>query len=138
MTYSAHISHDAVLRARVALLGSGKPTLAERVAAYRVLAGVSPLAYLPLLAIALRKYAHREFTHQPVTQLALLAESVAAARDMYAREPGRIGLLIDSLLGHREQLERMGRQAEARTADEEIARLVAEEGSAGHGGPTAR
>ncbi|WP_330328573.1 hypothetical protein OHS33_01680 [Streptomyces sp. NBC_00536] len=128
MTFSAHISHDAVLRARVALLGSGKPLLAERVAAYRILARVSPLAYLPLLAGALRKYGAREFAHEPAIQLALLAESVAAAREMYAREPGRAGLLIDALRAYGGQLARMERRAEARAADEEITRLVAGEG----------
>ncbi|MFI5979948.1 hypothetical protein ACIBEA_03620 [Streptomyces sp. NPDC051555] len=138
MTYSAHISHDAVLRARVALLTSGKPQLGERVAAYRVLARVSPLAYLPLLAVALGKYAVREFSHEPAVVAALLAESVAAAREAYAREPARVGLLADCLTVYRLQMERMDRGAEARAAQEEMALLVGEEGSAARGRPAAR
>ncbi|MET9698482.1 hypothetical protein ABZY31_16360 [Streptomyces sp. NPDC006529] len=138
MTNSAHISHDAVLRARVALLGSAKPPLAERVAAYRVLAAVSPLAYLPLLAVALRKYGRREFAHRPAVHLALLAESVSVARELYARQPGRVGLLIDSLAVYREQLDRMERRAQAGAAAEEIGRLAAGEESPGPGGPATR
>ncbi|MFJ5806013.1 hypothetical protein [Streptomyces sp. NPDC093093] len=123
MNPSAHINHHAVLRARVALLGSGKPPLGQRVAAYRVLAQVSPLAYLPLLAVALGKYARREFTDRPDIALALHTESVAAARRMCALEPERVELLVHSLTLHREQLIHMDRQEEVRTVEKELTTL---------------
>ncbi|MDJ0382086.1 hypothetical protein [Streptomyces sp. G-G2] len=124
MTHSAHTDHHAVLRARVALLGSGKPTVAQRVEAYRVLARVSPLAYLPLLARTLGKYAIRDYAHEPLIALALLAESVAAGRRMVELEPVRGDLLTGSLAAYRVQLAVMGRQEEARAVEAEIARLV--------------
>ncbi|MGW6822504.1 hypothetical protein [Streptomyces sp. NPDC055005] len=123
MNPSAHINHDAVLRARVALLGSGKPSLDQRVAAYRVLAQVSPLAYLPLLTIALGKYARREFVGRPDIALALHAESVAAARRLCALEPERVELLVHSLTLYREQLIHMDRQEEVRTVEKELTTL---------------
>ncbi|MFE3580472.1 hypothetical protein [Streptomyces vinaceus] len=125
MNHSANINHDAVLRARVALLGSGKPSVRERVAAYRVLAQVSPLAYLPLLSAALWKYSRYEFAHQPEIALALRAESVAAARRMYALDPGRGDLLLTALTHHRELLVLMDRQEELRAVEEEITRVAA-------------
>lgn len=124
MSESVKINHDAVLRARVALLGSEKPSVAQRVAAYRVLVQVSPPAYLPLLAVALGKYARREFSDRPDIALTLLAESVDAARRMYALEPARSALLVGSLREYRGQLARMGRQSEIRAVDEEIARVA--------------
>ncbi|MFF0214974.1 hypothetical protein [Streptomyces vinaceus] len=127
MNHSANINHDAVLRARVALLGSGKPSVRERVAAYRVLAQVSPLAYLPLLSAALWKYSRYEFAHQPEIALALRAESVAAARRMYALEPGRGDLLLTARTHHRELLVLMDRQEELRAVEEEITRVAAGE-----------
>ncbi|TDU80038.1 hypothetical protein [Streptomyces sp. KS 21] len=123
MNHSANINHDAVLRARVALLGSAKPSVRERVAAYRVLAQVSPLAYLPLLSAALWKYSRYEFAHRPDIALALRAESVAAARRVYAMEPGRAGLLVTALIHYREQLVLMDRREEARGVEEEITRM---------------
>ncbi|MER6519945.1 hypothetical protein ABT246_24205 [Streptomyces sp. NPDC001553] len=123
MNPSAHINHHAVLRARVALLGSGKPPLDQRVAAYRVLAQVSPLAYLPLLAIALGKYARREFADRPDIAAALHAESVAAARRVCALEPERGELLVHSLTLYREQLIHMDRQEEVRAVELELTTL---------------
>ncbi|MFI5828127.1 hypothetical protein ACIA6C_12770 [Streptomyces sp. NPDC051578] len=124
MSESVKINHDAVLRAQVALLGSEKPSVAQRVAAYRVLVQVSPLAYLPLLAVALGKYARREFSDRPDIALTLLAESVDAARRMYALEPARSALLVGSLREYRGQLARTGRQSAIRAVDEEIARVA--------------
>ncbi|MFJ9550222.1 hypothetical protein [Streptomyces erythrochromogenes] len=123
MNHTAHISHDAVLRARVALLGSQALTVRQEVAAYRVLAQVSPLAYLPLLARALCTYSRQEFADQPGTALALRAEAVAAARRMYALEAGRVQLLIVVLRAHRLQLAVMGRQEEVEAVEREIALL---------------
>ncbi|MFE7098158.1 hypothetical protein [Streptomyces erythrochromogenes] len=123
MNHTAHISHDAVLRARVALLGSQALTVRQEVAAYRVLAQVSPLAYLPLLARALCTYSRQEFTDQPGTALALRAEAVAAARRMHALEAGRAPLLIVVLRAYRVQLAVMGRQEEVEAVEREIALL---------------
>ncbi|WP_405526100.1 hypothetical protein OG592_01545 [Streptomyces avidinii] len=124
MTFTAHAHHDAVLRARVALLGSQTLPARQEVAAYRVLAQVSPLAYLPLLTVALYEYSRQDFAHEPETALALRAEAVAAARRMYAMEPARGPLLITALSHYREQLEPMGREEELAAVDRETA-LVA-------------
>ncbi|MFD3543968.1 hypothetical protein ACFWUQ_31315 [Streptomyces sp. NPDC058662] len=121
MNHMANINHDAVLRARVALLGSQTLPIAQQVAAYRVLARVSPLAYLPLLTVALRDYSRQEFAHLPEIALALRSESVAAARLMYGLEPGRAQLLVGALVRYREQLVLLGREAELDGVDEEIA-----------------
>ncbi|MGW6614740.1 hypothetical protein ACWGA0_14930 [Streptomyces erythrochromogenes] len=125
MNHTAHISHDAVLRARVALLGSQALTVRQEVAAYRVLAQVSPLAYLPLLARALCTYSRQEFADRPGTALALRTEAVAAARRMYALEAGRVQLLIVVLRAYRLQLAVMGRQEETEAVEREIALLGA-------------
>ncbi len=122
MNHTTNINHDAVLRARVALLGSATLPVREQVAAYRVLVEVSPLAYLPLLTVALYEYS-REFAHRPGIALALRAESVVAARRMHAREPGRAQLLITALAGYRELVQLSGRQDELVAVDGEIARV---------------
>lgn len=124
MTHTEHINHDAVLRARVALLGSQKLTIRQHVAAYRVLAQVSPLAYLPLLTVALYEYSRQEFADQPAIALALRAEAVVAARHMHAREAGRAQLLIDALDRYEEQLTVMGRHEEREAVRREIALLA--------------
>ncbi|MDX6762360.1 MULTISPECIES: hypothetical protein [Streptomyces] len=123
MNHTAHISHDAVLRARVALLGSQALTVRQEVAAYRVLVQVSPLPYLPLLARALCAYSRQEFADQPDTALALRTEALAAARRMYSLDPGRVQLLIVVLKACRLQLAAMGRQEELEAVQREIALL---------------
>ncbi|MER6450113.1 hypothetical protein DEJ51_33770 [Streptomyces venezuelae] len=125
MTFSAHAGHDAVLRARVALLGSQTLPARQEVAAYRVLVQVSPKAYLPLLAEALFEYSRQDFAHLPDTALALRAESVAAARRMYAMEPARDLLLLKALDRYREQLVLMDRKEEAGAVEREMAELAA-------------
>ncbi|WP_404952788.1 hypothetical protein [Streptomyces sp. 147326] len=124
MTHTAHPSHDMVLRARVALLGSQALPVRQEVAAYRVLAQVSPLAYLPLLTVALYEYSRQEFADEPGTALALRAEAVAAARRMHAMEPDRADLLVAALIRYKEQLTVMGRQAELDAVDREMAGVV--------------
>ncbi|MEV7445416.1 hypothetical protein AB0O22_30510 [Streptomyces sp. NPDC091204] len=123
MTHTAHPGHDAVLRARVALLGSQALSVRQAVAAYRVLAQVSPLAYLPLLPHALYEYSRMEFAHLPETALALRAEAVAAGRRIHSMEPGRAPVLVHALLRYRQQLVLMGREAEVDAVDQEIARV---------------
>ncbi|MEU2392914.1 hypothetical protein [Streptomyces sp. NPDC007369] len=122
MNHSANINHDAVLRARVSLLGSGKPTVRQRVAAYRVLVQVSPLAYLSRLAVDLIKYS-REFADRPEIARALRAESVDAARRLCELESGRQQLLVTSLTALRDQLVLMDRKEEAAAVAGEIALL---------------
>ncbi|WP_405943047.1 hypothetical protein [Streptomyces sp. NBC_00207] len=124
MTHSAHPSHDAVLRARVALLGSQALPVRQEVAAYRVLAQVSPLAYLPLLTGALHEYSRQEFADQPEIALALRAEAVAAARRMHSMEPDRANLLVGALLRYKKQLTVMDRQVELDAVERELAQLV--------------
>ncbi|MFD0267275.1 hypothetical protein ACFVGY_11845 [Streptomyces sp. NPDC127106] len=122
MNHSANINHDAVLRARVSLLGSEKPPVRQRVAAYRILVQVSPLAYLSRLAVDLIKYS-REFADQPEIARALRAESVDAARRLCALEPGRQRLLVTSLAALRNQLDLMDRKEEAAAVRREMALL---------------
>lgn len=124
MNPTENINHDAVLRARVALLGSGTLPVRQQVAAYRVLVQVSPLAFLPLLAVALFAYSRQEFADRPGIALALRAESVAAARRMCALEPERTQLLLTSLVHYREQLVLMDRPVELASVEEEMAALV--------------
>ncbi|MFB7462423.1 hypothetical protein ACFCZ1_02755 [Streptomyces sp. NPDC056224] len=128
MTHMAHINHDAVLRARVALLGSETLPIRQQVAAFRVLVQVSPLAYLPLLTDALYHYSRQEFAHQPGTALALRAESVDAARRMHALEPERTPLLLTALIRYGKQLSLMDRHDELASVNAEIALL-----GSGHG-----
>ncbi|MFI8389024.1 hypothetical protein [Streptomyces sp. NPDC085540] len=129
MTYSAHASHDAVLRARVALLGSQTLPARQEVAAYRVLVQVSPLAYLPLLAEALYEYSRQDFAHLPETALALRAEAVAAARRMHTMDPSRDLLLIKALERYREQLVLMDRKEELGSVEREMAQVAAGAGA---------
>ncbi|MFG2998758.1 hypothetical protein [Streptomyces sp. NPDC048340] len=124
MNPTENINHDAVLRARVALLGSGTLPVRQQVAAYRVLVQVSPLAFLPLLAVALFAYSRQEFTDRPDIALALRAESVAAARRMCALEPERTQLLLTSLFHYREQLALMDLPAELAAVEAEMTALV--------------
>ncbi|MFD9517509.1 hypothetical protein [Streptomyces sp. NPDC059979] len=125
MTSTAHINHDAVLRARVALLGSQTLPVRQEVAAYRVLAQVSPLAYLPLLTVALYEYSRQDFAHDHDTALALRAEAVAAARRMYTAEPERADLLLTALRRYKKQLVLMGRQEELGAVEREMAQVAA-------------
>ncbi|MET9604234.1 hypothetical protein ABZZ17_04105 [Streptomyces sp. NPDC006512] len=120
MNHTAHINHDAVLRARVALLGSGALPVRQEVAAYRVLVQVSPLAYLPRLVEALYEYSRQEFADRPGIALALRGEAVSAARRMCALEAGREELLARALTDYREQLALTDRRDELDAVDEEL------------------
>ncbi|WP_406390693.1 hypothetical protein [Streptomyces sp. NBC_00887] len=88
MNYAENVDHDAVLRARMLLLGSGRITIDEEIDAYRVLARVSPAVYLPRLASELVTYGYREL-QDPELRLALRTEAAAAARAMDRAEPRR-------------------------------------------------
>ncbi|MFG3349953.1 hypothetical protein ACGF1Z_33420 [Streptomyces sp. NPDC048018] len=113
---------DAVLRARVLLLGSGRRTLTEEVGAYRVLAEVSPRAYLPKLAGALVSWGYTdELRDLPEARTALHAEAAAAARRIGAGEPNRAEVLHRALGAYERGLFALGRRAEGRAVCEELA-----------------
>ncbi|MFC9815689.1 hypothetical protein ACFVJM_26885 [Streptomyces virginiae] len=113
------INHDAVLRARVLLLGSGRLGLLEQVDAYRVLAEVSPKAYLPKLVDALLLMSYR--SRVPEVDLALTTEAVEAARRIEAGVPARAERLCRALDAYQRALFTLGRRAEGRAACEEMA-----------------
>ncbi|WP_406863892.1 hypothetical protein ABZO31_27055 [Streptomyces sp. HUAS MG47] len=114
-----NFDHDAVLRARVLLLGSERPDLLEEVHAYRVLAEVSPNAYLPKLAGALVSLSHR--AQDPEVELALCAEAVDTARRIDAGVTPRTASLCHALDAYQRVLFAAGRRAEGRAACEEMA-----------------
>ncbi|WP_405812132.1 hypothetical protein OG524_31660 [Streptomyces sp. NBC_01520] len=58
MNHSENIDHDAVLRARTLLLGSGGITVPHEADAYRILARVSPATHLPHLARTLLTFSY--------------------------------------------------------------------------------
>ncbi|MFC5033937.1 hypothetical protein ACQFX6_03800 [Streptomyces sp. DSM 41987] len=121
MNHSENVDHESVLRARAILLGSGRIGLHEEIRAYRVLAQVGPLTYLPKLARALLMLSHQEFRNQPEIRLNLTAEALAAVRKLDASEPKRTELLIDTLNDYQRQLYTLGRRAEGFAVREEMA-----------------
>ncbi|MBZ3911295.1 hypothetical protein [Streptomyces acidiscabies] len=122
MANSKSVDHDAVLRARTMLLGSGRRSLREEVQAYRVLAQVSPSAYLGKLATALVSYSYaQEFQERPEIVLALCAEAVGAAREIGVDEPQRTEVLVRALGAYERQLFDAGRREEGLAACEEAA-----------------
>ncbi|MEW1635297.1 hypothetical protein AB0469_14580 [Streptomyces sp. NPDC093801] len=122
------IDHDAVLRARVLLLGSGRQSRAELVGAYRVLAEASPKAYGPKLVDALLSLGYE--SRDPEVDLALAAEASRAARRMETDAPDRAERLRRALNALQVSLFALGRRAEGRAVCEELA-------EAGWGGPLA-
>ncbi|WP_318212667.1 MULTISPECIES: hypothetical protein [unclassified Streptomyces] len=122
MNHSENVDHDAVLRARTMLLGSDRPSWRQEVDAYRVLAEVSPAAYLPKLARALTSYRNRNWrTARPEVELALHAEAADAARRIGHDEPNRTEVLCQILDSYRRTLLTAGRRAEAFAVCEEMA-----------------
>ncbi|WP_329390215.1 hypothetical protein OG625_38555 [Streptomyces sp. NBC_01351] len=113
------IDHDAVLRARVLLLGSGRPSRAELVGAYRVLAEVSPKAYMPKLVDALLALRHE--IRDPKVDLALAAEASRAARRIEVGAPNRAERLHRALDAYQASLFALGHRAEGRAICEELA-----------------
>ncbi|MFV8129595.1 hypothetical protein [Streptomyces syringium] len=123
MNHSENVDHDAVLRARTMLLGSRRPTLQQEVEAYRVLADVGPLTYLPRLSQALVRLSYDAYRDQPEARLALRAEAAEAARRLDENEPGRTELLVDALRACQQSLYALGRRAEGFSVCEEMARV---------------
>ncbi|HWU11110.1 MAG TPA: hypothetical protein VN520_32945 [Streptomyces sp.] len=113
------IDHDAVLRARVLLLGSGRPSRAELVGAYRVLAEVSSKAYMPKLVDALLALRHE--SRDPKVDLALAAEASRAARRIEVGAPNRAERLHRALDAYQASLFALGHRAEGRAICEELA-----------------
>ncbi|MFB6501098.1 MULTISPECIES: hypothetical protein [unclassified Streptomyces] len=124
MNPTENVDQDAVLRARTVLLGSGGPDARQELEAYRVLAEVSPRAYLPKLGRALVSAGHaRELRERPDARLALYAEAVAVARRIEADDPNRTEILVRALSAHQGQLYEAGRRAEGFALCEEMARV---------------
>ncbi|MCX4684365.1 hypothetical protein OG401_08570 [Kitasatospora purpeofusca] len=113
------IDHDAVLRARVLLLGSGRLWPEDLVAAYRVLAEVSPRVYGPKLVDTLLTLCYQ--SRDPKVDLALSEEAYRAARRLEAGEPGRAERLRRALNAYQASLFALGRRAEGRAVCEELA-----------------
>ncbi|MFF9143625.1 hypothetical protein ACF1BN_02015 [Streptomyces sp. NPDC014861] len=111
------VDQDAVMRARVLLLGSGRLSESQKMEAYRVLAPVSPAVYAPKL-VTLLAWA-RATTPRRREELAL--EAVAAARLLGADHPLRTEVLCRALGSYRSELYRQGRRAEALAVCEESA-----------------
>ncbi|WP_435973287.1 hypothetical protein [Streptomyces sp. Qhu_M48] len=131
MNTSGKIDHDAVLRARTMLLGSGGLGLSQEVWAYRVLVTVGPATYLPKLARALVSYGYRAGDRDLEGRLALHAEAVGVARRVDAAAPGRTEVLCAALDAYQHTLLLAGRRAEALAVCEEMAeagRLGSERG----------
>jgi tetratricopeptide (TPR) repeat protein len=113
MNYSAKIDQDDILRARNVLLASGRRTPRKEVGAYRVLAQVSPAAYLPRLVKALQHLSYdRSYRDRPEASLALCEEAVAAARNVDPTEPERANLLYEALGTCQRALYELGRRTE--------------------------
>ncbi|WLQ43302.1 hypothetical protein P8A22_27345 [Streptomyces laculatispora] len=101
------------MRARNALLASGRRTPREEVDAYRVLTQVSPASYLPRLTKALQRLSHDAGSGRPhAAALALCEEAVAAARAIDPAEPARADLLYEALDTCQRELYTLGRRAE--------------------------
>ncbi|MFB8027835.1 hypothetical protein ACFQ6U_09305 [Streptomyces sp. NPDC056465] len=123
MNHRESVDHDAVLRARTLLLGSGTINIHEAVDAYRLLAEVSPAVYLPRLAQALLEYGTAD-PRDPGTRLTVVTEAAAAARRMEAVEPRRAALLRKALEACAQELTVLGRTEEARSVNQELARTT--------------
>ncbi|MFE0515233.1 hypothetical protein, partial [Streptomyces sp. NPDC058964] len=122
MNHTEKLDQDAVLRARTMLLGSGRLSPMREIEAYRVLAGVGPLTYLPKLCEALISYGYEaEFRGRPDIRLALSAEAVDVARRIDTSLPQRTELLARALSAYEFELYEAGRRTEGLAICEELA-----------------
>ncbi|MFE6844569.1 hypothetical protein [Streptomyces sp. NPDC057686] len=113
MSHSGKVDQDDIVRARNVLLASGRRTPREEVDAYRVLARVSPAAYLPLLAKALQRLSYDTGSGKwHASSLALCEEAVAVARSMDPAQPARADVLYEALNSCQRELYTVGRRAE--------------------------
>ncbi|WP_317441899.1 hypothetical protein [Streptomyces collinus] len=124
MNDTGKVDQDDIVRARNALLGSGRRTAREEVDAYRVLARVSPASYLPPLVRALQRlsYDGSSGTKHP-NSLALCEEAVTAARSIDPAEPARADALYGALDSCQRELYSLGRRAEGLTLRAEMAAI---------------
>ncbi|MER7888061.1 hypothetical protein ABTY35_35165 [Streptomyces fimicarius] len=106
------VDQDDIVRARNVLLASGRRTLREEVDAYRVLAQVSPAAYLPLLARKLQHLGYAGSGTWHPSSLELCEEAVEAARRIDPAEPVRADVLYQALRSCQRELYRRGRRTE--------------------------
>lgn len=105
------VDQDDIVRARNVLLASGRRTPSEEVDAYRVLAHVSPVSYLPLLASALQHLSYDGGSgKRHASCLALCEEAVAVARSIDPAEPGRADVLYQALNTFQRELYEVGRR----------------------------
>lgn len=111
MDHSGKVDQDDIVRARNVLLSSGRLYARDKVDAYRVLAQVSPAAYLPLLAKALQQLSYEGGRAHPAA-LALCEEAVAAARAIDQAEPARADVLFETLDTCQRNLYAVGRRGE--------------------------
>ncbi|MGW6614144.1 hypothetical protein ACWGA0_11890 [Streptomyces erythrochromogenes] len=110
MDHSGKVDQDDVVRARNILLASEPRTPRDEVDAYRVLARVSPAAYLPPLSRALRRLSYDTGTgRRHPDSLALCEEALAAARAVDPAEPARAGVLYEALDACQRELYDLGR-----------------------------
>ncbi|MEV6677924.1 hypothetical protein AB0N09_13795 [Streptomyces erythrochromogenes] len=113
MDHSGKVDQDDVVRARSILLASAPPTPREEVDAYRVLARVSPAAYLPPLSRALLGLSYYTGTGRKHPDcLALREEALAAARTVDRSEPSRARVLYEALDACQRELYDLGRHGE--------------------------
>ncbi|MFB8143890.1 hypothetical protein [Streptomyces parvus] len=113
MNQWGNVDQDDIVRARNTLLASGRRTPYEEVDAYRVLAQVSPAAYLPLLAGALQHLSYDTGSGEwRPSSLKLCEEAVAVARRIDPAEPSRVDVLYKALDSYQHQLYRVGRRTE--------------------------
>ncbi|WP_431681392.1 hypothetical protein [Kitasatospora sp. KL5] len=107
------MDNDAIVRARVALLDVYRMSLAQQVAAHRILAEVSPAVHLPKLSRALARFSYEaEARNLPEARLLLLDEAVAAAEAMAADDPRGPETLLDALDTRQRLLFEMGRRGD--------------------------
>ncbi|WP_371478469.1 hypothetical protein [Kitasatospora sp. NBC_00315] len=88
------MNHDAVLRARVFLLGSGELDRTKALQAYRLLVPVNPAVYLPLLSRALLERA--KGLARPEA-LVLIEEALGLAERLDLTDPVRADLVAEAL-----------------------------------------
>ncbi|MFF1590696.1 hypothetical protein ACFVY0_21625 [Streptomyces sp. NPDC058286] len=113
MNHSGNVDQDDIAQARNVLLASGRRTPREEVDAYRILAQVSPAAYLPRLAKALQRLSYDTSSgRRHPACLALCEEAVAAARAIDPAEPARADVLHEALDSCQRELYAQGRRSE--------------------------
>lgn len=128
------MDHDAVLRARVLLIGSGRLGLLQKVGAYRVLAEVSPAAYRPKLSRALVGLSYGStLRDRPEIRRRVVEEAVAAARGLDQADPMRARALLHALDAHQELLYGLGQPSAGLAVREEMRSIRRPNGAVGDG-----